>query len=104
MSTKKHLTTILQLFVFLSLLYLNVEKAKAFETEEPTNVIYDKETNTLQLDSLTLKQKIAQMVIAWGEENNKEELQKMLIGGIYLNAKESKEDLMAKFKILTSEG
>jgi len=75
---------------------LNLEKIRAPDIKEPNNILFDKSTNTLYLNSLTLKQKIAQMVIAYGYEieNSKEVLQKMFIGGIYLGSKPTKNDFI----------
>jgi len=60
--------------------------------EKPTNVQFDKSSNTLNLSSLTLRQKIAQMIITNGEIQNKEILQNLLIGGIYIGSLKNKED------------
>ena len=86
--------TLLLVTIIASLLILNIGKAKPLDIERPDNVLFDKSTNTLYLDSLTLKQKIAQMIIAYGKDENKEILQKMLIGGIYLGAKPTKQDFI----------
>jgi len=86
---KENLLTIFLVILIIILIFLNFSEA-SLKIEEPTNILFDKSTNTLYLNSLTLKQKIAQMVIAYEKESNKDELQKMLIGGIYLDAKPSK--------------
>jgi beta-N-acetylhexosaminidase len=96
------LQTIVLLTIILVLLFFNWTLSKAesesSEIKDPTNVLFDKSTNTLQLDSLTLKQKIAQMIVTNGDENAKDELQKMLIGGIYFGAKPSKESYIDSIK------
>jgi len=71
-SNKDIYLTILLTAVIFSLLFLNIKKAKHLDIEEPTNIIFDKSTNTLYLDSLTLKQKIAQMIVAYGKDENEE--------------------------------
>jgi len=63
-----------------------------FDLAEPTNIRYDASTKTLELDSLTLKQKIAQMVIVYGNDESRREWQKMAVGGIFLEAKPSAKD------------
>ncbi len=70
------------------------QKNLPLQIDTPKNVVYDQTTNTLQFDSLTLKQKIAQMIITYGNEDNKELLQKMLVGGVHLGAKSSKEEFL----------
>ncbi len=57
----------------------------------PENVIIDS-NGSLHLDSLTLKQKIAQMVIAYGRHEYDDEFQNLLIGGIYVVSAKSRED------------
>ena len=94
LKSNRKLTTVLLLATALALLAFNIQNAKSLEVQDTSNIVFDKETNTVYLDSLTLKQKIGQMFITWAEEDNKEELQKMLIGGIYVNAKPSKEDFI----------
>ncbi len=64
------------------------------EAANTDNIQYEESTNTLYLDSLTLKQKIAQMVITYHKETNKERLQDLFIGGIHMGAKTSKEEFM----------
>ena len=61
------------------------------KAEEPSNILYDSSTNTLYLDSLTLKQKIAQMIVAY-ENEDKKVLQDMFIGGIHLKTKANKSE------------
>jgi len=57
----------------------------------PLNVIIDN-NGTLHFDSMSLKQKIAQMVIVHGREDYNDEYQKLLIGGIYVVSAPSKND------------
>jgi beta-N-acetylhexosaminidase len=91
---KDVLLAILLSFFLVSLFKLNSEKAMAFQIEEPKNVIFDKSTNTIYLNSLTLKQKIAQMIVTFDSPKNKDMLQKMLIGGIHLGSKPTKKDFI----------
>ncbi len=61
----------------------------------------DKETTTIHLDSLSLRQKIAQMIITYGERQNREDLQRMMVGGIYVenaSSKEEAETLIGEFQ------
>lgn len=92
--SKAPLLTASLLIIVVFLLFLNIEKTKAIEIEEPNNIVFDKSTNTLDLNSLTLKQKIAQMIVTYEKESNKEILQKMFIGGIHLGAKPNKNDFI----------
>jgi len=85
------ITTILVIFILILSSFEFVEEKK-FLIEIPNNVFFDRNKDILYFNSLTLKQKIAQMIITFGSEENKEILQNMLVGGIYLGAKPSKED------------
>ncbi len=89
--SKDFWVTVLLMLLVIFLFFVNIENTRSFEIRAPTNIKYDEETNTLYLDSLTLKQKIAQMIIAYGYEENKEDLQRMFIGGVYLNARITKD-------------
>lgn len=64
---------------------------KDLNISAPENVIIDN-NGTLHFDSMTLKQKIAQMIIAYGREDYNDEYQKLLIGGIYVVSASSKDD------------
>ncbi|OYT57009.1 MAG: hypothetical protein B6U68_02435, partial [Candidatus Aenigmarchaeota archaeon ex4484_14] len=86
--------TILLMIITVSLLFLNIGKTKSIDIEKPSNILFDKSTNTLYLSSLTLKQKIAQMIITYENSENVDVLQNMLIGGIYLGAKPTKTDFI----------
>ncbi len=79
----------------LVLIFLNHAKARELDVEEPTNIVYDNDTNTIKLDSLTLRQKIAQMTITYGVRENSETYRKMFIGGVHLGTKESKEEFIS---------
>lgn len=67
---------------------------KAFEVSVPTNLQYNLD-GELIFDSLTLEQKIAQMVIAYGKDENAQNFQNMLIGGVFLSSRESKDSYLA---------
>ncbi len=77
--------------IICGLLFLNISRMKPLHVKEPNNIRFDKSTNTLYLNSLTLKQKIAQMIITYGKEENADELRRMLIGGVHLGAKLTKD-------------
>lgn len=87
-----YLTIFLILLVIL-LIVVSIEKEKLPRIEQPVGVYY--EQDVIDLGSLTLKQKIAQMILSYGKEENKEELQKLNIGGIFLGAKGSRSEYMA---------
>ena len=67
---------------------------------DTNNIIF--ENNTLKLSSMTLKQKIAQMIIVSGDfQENAIVFQKMSVGGIHIGAKNTKEEVnetVIKFK------
>jgi beta-N-acetylhexosaminidase len=86
--------TILLLILILSLVVLNLKKAEPVEVESTDNIVYDKSQNVIKLSSLTIKQKIAQMIMTYGKEENKEALQNLNIGGIYLGAKISPSEFI----------
>lgn len=88
------------LFVFLTLIIIGILviliwNLTSLKITAPTNIVYNKSTNTVFLDSLTLKQKIAQMIITTGKENNKDILQNMLIGGIHLGKKNGSQEFIS---------
>tara|TARA_Y100000310_G_C20630568_1_gene788398 strand:- start:749 stop:1774 length:1026 start_codon:yes stop_codon:yes gene_type:complete len=69
---------------------LNVAKAKGWLIPEQPKIEFTDE-NTIRLDSLTLEQKIAQMIIVHGGEHNLEAWRNMQLGGIHLFAMETPE-------------
>ena len=79
--------TIVLLLVFSVLLFLNLGNSKSIREYSNDNI--EIKNNSINLSSMTLRQKIGQMVIATSIRENKEELQEMGIGGIYLGAEES---------------
>jgi len=93
---KDYFLTVFLLIGIIILIFLSSSKGveTRFYIENTNNIVFDKSTNTLQLNSLTLKQKIAQIIITYGKEEDKKTLQEMFIGGIYLGAKPSKEDFV----------
>ena len=48
--------------------------------------------NQINFDSLSLKQKIAQMIIVRGDDNKNIELTRLNVGGIFLDRQKSEED------------
>jgi len=91
------------LFVITILVFLNLSDNPAFYIEINDNVLFYEDTNTIELDSLTLRQKIAQMVIVYGKEDNKEEFQKMMAGGVYLETKPNKKEFIRSINRFQSE-
>ncbi len=94
---------ILLIAILTMIFSLNIKNARALDIEKPTNIVFDKSTNTLDLSSLTLRQKIAQMIIAEEEIENKQALQNMLIGGIYLWSYIDKQDYIDLVKTYQDE-
>lgn len=87
---------ILLMIVFL---YLVIFERDGFENENTDNIII--ENNTIQLSSLTLKQKLAQMIMVRGDGNENIELTNVSIGGIFLDRQESDEaysQLISKYQ------
>lgn len=86
------------IILILLLSSLNMAKAKGWLLPEPGKIII-KEGNIIDLQSLTLEQKIAQMTIVAGETINMDAWKKLQLGGIHMFAKESpavyKDDLQA---------
>ncbi len=79
---------ILLVLLFYLVDYLTIlEKVKKESTD---NIIID--NNTIQFDSLTLKQKLAQMIVIKGRVKKNIYLTNLNIGGIYLYKQKSEED------------
>ena len=81
------LTIVLCLLIFLN--YSNKILPSNTVNIEPNQVII--EDNKIKLNSLTLKQKIAQMIITYESDYFREKHKEMFIGGIHFDAKETKE-------------
>ena len=82
---------VLILAIIILISAIGLRKQQMPDIEEPTNIKFDSETKTIYLDSLTLKQKIAQMIIGYGDEVNKEVMRKMFIGGIYFDPEPTRD-------------
>ena len=82
------------LFVLVIVLVILNLKVESVEMESMNNIIYDRTKNVINLSSLTLRQKIAQMIITYGKEENREALQRLNIGGIHLGAKKSRSEFI----------
>lgn len=81
---------VLVVLLFCLVDYLTIlEKVKKENTD---NIIIN--NNTIQLDSLTLRQKIAQMIIVRGESKKNIYLTNLNIGGIYLYKKKLEKDYL----------
>jgi len=89
---KDLLLMIFLIILVIVLIFLNLEKSIDYGSTD--NIIYDKTQNVVYLDSLTLRQKIAQMIITYEKNENKEILQKLNIGGIHLGAKSSPQEFV----------
>ncbi len=86
--------TLLLLFIAAVLLASTFNLIGPFGLADPANIEFDESTNTLYLDSLTIEQKVAQMVITYGADENKEVLQNMFIGGFHKWGDLTKEEYM----------
>jgi beta-N-acetylhexosaminidase len=87
-SKREKIFIALIVLVFL-LASLNVAKAKGWLLPEQNDV--NVENNIIELNSLTLEQKIAQMVIVHGGMHNLEVWQRLQLGGIHLFAMQDAE-------------
>ncbi|MBU1111847.1 MAG: hypothetical protein KJ896_03635 [Nanoarchaeota archaeon] len=85
------ITSIL-LITIIALVFLNIQSTGVAYLENPDNVVYDINKKILEYDSLTLKQKIAQMFIVYGEEENRLTFQKMMVGGVFFDARPTQFD------------
>ena len=81
---KENKITITLVIVIIGLTLLNIINSKTLYIENPKNILFNKSSNTLNISSLTLKQKIAQMVIIYENKGNMDYFGKMAIGGAYL--------------------
>jgi beta-glucosidase-like glycosyl hydrolase len=89
---RRIIVTVLLLIIVSGLLYLNLEKLRPAVAPEPFNIEYDPEKNTIDLNSMTLKQKIAQMLIVYEVEPNKHYYRTAAVGGIYMTSKQTHGD------------
>jgi beta-N-acetylhexosaminidase len=92
--SKEYKITRILIIITLLLFLLNVPGKEFVWVDYPHNIEYDEDTNTLDFSTLTLKQKIAQMLILYAKEDNIPRFQNMFIGGVYLDARETKEDFI----------
>ncbi|MFH1408875.1 MAG: glycoside hydrolase family 3 N-terminal domain-containing protein, partial [Nanoarchaeota archaeon] len=92
MSRSDNLLSIFLFILTAVLLTLNVLFHMPLAFESSSNIQYVPASKTVILESLTLKQKIAQMVIAYGNEETIKPFQRMAVGGIHLAALPSYDD------------
>lgn len=72
---------------------IELEKMRVYNTRPPENIkVYDK---IIDFNSLTLRQKIAQKLIVYGNPNEKEFYQNIGIGGLFIGATASKSGFNA---------
>jgi len=83
------------LFVFILINIINEMTSNPLGIENNDNIIFDNTEMTLKLDSMTLKQKIAQMIITIGKNEEKDNLQRMVIGGIHFSSKPTKDSYVS---------
>lgn len=101
-TNKKHHDYILSIqlgIIALILFAVSLQNPLLNEIDNTNNLIYDKETNTIDLNSMTLKQKISQMLIVFAKDSNADEFQQMLVGGIFVNAQETEENFKDKINL-----
>lgn len=88
--SNEYILTILLVFSIISLLFINYQTYGPLDVETPTNVVIN--DGVVKLDSLTLKQKIAQMVVVTGNPENRDDFNDLLVGGVYFGAMESRDN------------
>ena len=91
---KDILITFILLVLISLLLFVNISLAQPFSFSAPENIVYDPDTRILNFTTLTLEQKIAQMIIAYGKDSNKEHLQNMFIGGLFIETKPTPKEFV----------
>lgn len=89
---RKYALTVILLFIIAILSLEVISENESYSVSRPENIVYDPVTKTLDLSSLTLQQKIAQMIVVYGKDGNEEVFQNMLIGGVYFDAKNTSQD------------
>lgn len=89
--SNEYVLTILLVFSVISLIFINYQIYGPIEVKTPTNVQIDSLNGIVRLNSLTLKQKLAQMVVVTGHSEERDNFNDMLVGGVYFGAMESKE-------------
>ena len=104
MKTKKNLDIMIAIalaLVVAGLFFLNAKHdVDLYNTRPPENInIYGE---TVVLNSMTLQQKIAQMLIVYGLNENKEFYQNVGVGGIFLTAMESPSGFVETTKYFQS--
>src|SRR5438445_9067426 len=78
-------TIFLTFLIFaLFLIYLNLSTSTL--VQKPVNIKFNTTTNTLNLSTMTLRQKIAQMFVAYAKVDSREFLQDMVVGGVHVTA------------------
>jgi len=90
---RDYLITLILIGIIVSLSTLAYFQIDHFTITEPQNVQFTKE-NTINFSSLTLEQKIAQMIIVYAQEDQSIVFNNMMIGGIFLGAEKSKDDFV----------
>ncbi len=86
-SNKDYVLTVILSVLIIAVSVADWDSIGPLQIESTETVRFDRDTNTIHLDSLTLKQKIGQMIVTYGKnERNHGKLQQMMIGGIHLDA------------------
>jgi beta-N-acetylhexosaminidase len=73
-----------------SYLVLSLQTSKGLQKENTNNIVIG--GNTIYLSSMSLRQKIAQMIIVQGDEKENLDFTKINIGSIFLGEQETRED------------
>ena len=95
MKTEFFLVLVAVIIVFIIFLFAQITLNKKIEKESTQNIIL--ENKTIDFNSLTLRQKIAQMIIVRGD---KEDIRftNLNIGGIFLDQQESEQEYKEKIE------
>lgn len=79
---------VILILIFILSMIIILSQPKIYPQDDNIIII----NNTIHFDSLTLKQKLAQMIVIYGDDKNNLELTRFSIGGIFSDAQKSKED------------
>ncbi len=93
---RKQIVLLIIFIIFIGIIFLNYNSGEITEADD--NILV--ENNTIDFSSLTLKQKIAQMIIVRGDKYQKE-FTDMNIGGIFLdrqNSNKKYKELINKYE------
>lgn len=90
-SHREYIINLALLFIVATLAVVNTQHANPMILEQPRNVELLGNGEVIILESLTIEQKIAQMLVVYDNPENARFYQDMLVGGIHMGPKENKQ-------------